>query len=126
MQSTGLKSYHDVGTYARLTDAQPWEVIQAMLDTLLTRVSEARGCIERADMQGKSTAIGKALGLIEGLVLSLDPERGEAIAENLQRLYDYIARLLLKANLDNDADSLVEVAALTGQIKSAWDEIGSQ
>jgi len=125
MQSTGLKSYQDVGN-ARLSDAGPWEVVQAMLDTLMTRVSEARGCIERGDQQGKGTAIGKALGLIEGLVLSLDPERGGDIAANLTRLYDYMGRSLLRANLDDDAELLAEVGELTGQIKSAWDEIGAR
>jgi flagellar protein FliS len=124
MYSTSLKSYKDVGTYGRLNDANPHEVVAVMLDTLLTRVAEARGCIERGDTQGKGTAIGKAMALVEGLVLSLDPERGGTVAENLQRLYDYMSRTLLRANLENRAELLVEVGDLTGQIKSAWEEIG--
>jgi len=124
MYSTDLKSYKDVGTYGRLNDANPHEVVAVMLDTLLTRVAEARGCIERGDTPGKGTAIGKAMALVEGLVLSLDPERGGTVAENLQRLYDYMSRTLLRANLENRAELLVEVGDLTGQIKSAWEEIG--
>lgn len=124
MYSTGLKSYQDVGAYGRLSEAEPHAVVQLMLDTLLTRLAEARGCVERNDMQGKGAAIGKALGLIEGLVLSLDLERGGAVAENLQRLYDYMARTLLKANLENRADLLAEVGGLADEIKSAWEGIG--
>jgi flagellar protein FliS len=125
MYSTGLKSYQDVGTYGRLSDAEPHEVVAVMLDTLLTRVAQASGCIERGDTQGKGTAISKALGLIEGLVLSLDLERGGVVAENLQRLYDYMSRLLLKANLESRLDLLAEVSDLAGEIKTAWEGIGS-
>jgi flagellar protein FliS len=96
-----------------------------MLDTLLTRVAQAGGCIERGDTQGKGAAISKALGLIEGLVLSLDLERGGVVAENLQRLYDYMSRLLLKANLESRLDLLAEVSDLAGEIKTAWEGIGS-
>lgn len=125
MYSTGLKSYQDVGNYGRLSDAEPHEVVALMLDTLLTRVAEARGCVERGDTQGKGAAIGKALGLIEGLVLSLDLERGGVVAENLQRLYDYMSRTLLKANLESRAELLAEVSDLAGEIKTAWEGIGS-
>lgn len=118
------QSYKDVGSYGRLNDANPHEVVAVMLDTLLTRVAEARGCIDRGDTQGKSTAITKALALVEGLVLSLDPQRGGTVADNLQRLYDYMSRTLLRANLENRAELLAEVGDLTGQIKSAWDGIG--
>ena len=124
MHAIGLKSYQDVGAYGRLSDAEPHEVVALMLDTLLTRVAEARGCVERGDTQGKGTAIGKALGLIEGLVLSLDLERGGGVAENLQRLYDYMSRLLLKANLESRVDLLIEVGDLAGEIRTAWEGIG--
>jgi flagellar protein FliS len=124
MYSSNLKSYKDVGAYGRLNDANPHEVVAVMLDTLLTRVAEARGCIDRGDTQGKNTAISKALALLEGLVLSLDPQQGGAVADNLERLYDYMSRTLLRANLENRGELLAEVGDLTGQIKSAWDDIG--
>jgi flagellar protein FliS len=94
-----------------------------MLDAVLSRVAEASGHIERGETQAKGEKISKALGLIEALVLALDIERGGELAENLERLYDYMSRTLLKANLENRVDLLKEVSALVREVKVGWDGI---
>jgi|SRR5690606_17135891 len=121
----GLESYRDVSCYASVGEASPRELVRLMLDGLLTRVNEARGHIERGEIAAKGERIGKALGIIEGLHMSLDKERGGEIAANLERLYEYMSRVLLRANFDNDAAALDEVAALVREIKAGWDGIGS-
>jgi flagellar secretion chaperone FliS len=119
----GLTTYRAVSAYGGLADATPYQVIQVMLDAVLSRVTEACGHIERGEVQAKGEKIGKALGIIEALVLGLDKERGGEIAANLERLYDYAARTLLKANLENRVDLLKEVTALLREIKLGWDGI---
>jgi flagellar protein FliS len=94
-----------------------------MLDAVLSRVTEARGHLERGETQAKGEKIGKALGIIEALILGLDKDRGGELAANLERLYDYAARTLLKANLENRTDLLQEVSALLREIKLGWDGI---
>ena len=42
---------------------------------------------------------------------------------NLERLYDYASRTLLKANLENRVDLLKEVSSLLREIKLGWDGI---
>ena len=56
----------------------------------LSRISEASGHIERGEVQAKGEKIGKALGIIEALMLGLDKDRGGELAANLERLYDYV------------------------------------
>jgi flagellar protein FliS len=116
----GLTTYRNVSAYSGLADATPYQVIQVMLDTVLSRLSEACGHIERGETQAKGEKIGKALGIIEALVLGLDKERGGDLAENLERLYDYASRTLLKANLENRIDLLKEVGSLLREIKLGW------
>jgi len=121
-----ISSYQQVGAYGSLSDASAYDVIGLMYGTVLTRIAEARGSIERGEIATKGVQIGKALGIIEGLVLSLDAERGGEIADNLARLYDYMSRSLVKANLNNDIGLLDEVSALVRELKSGWDELPAE
>jgi flagellar protein FliS len=125
MSTIGLKSYANVKAYGNLAEASPYQVVQLMLDAVLSRVAEACGHIERGETQAKGEKIGKALGIIEALVLGLDHERGGDLALNLERLYDYVARTLLKANLENRVELLKEVSSLLREIKLGWDGISA-
>lgn len=123
MSTSGLGSYRAVKNYGNLADANPHQVVHLMLDTLLTRILEARGHLERGETAAKGEKIGKALRIIEALMLGLDTERGGEIAGNLERIYDYASRRLLQANVDNDASPLDEVSSLLREIKLGWDGI---
>ncbi len=123
MIRSGLSSYRNVSAYGGLAEASPHQVVEVMLDAVLSRVNEARGHVERGEVEAKGEKIGKALGIIEALVLSLDKDRGGELAANLERLYDYSSRTLLKANLENRPDLLGEVAGLLREIKLGWEGI---
>jgi flagellar protein FliS len=125
MSSTGLQSYRSMTAYGNLADASPHRVVQVMLDAALSRVAEASGHLERGETAAKGEKIGKALGILEALLLSLDKDRGGDLADNLERLYDYASRTLLKANLENRVDLLKEVGSLLREIKLAWDGIAA-
>ena len=120
---TNLSSYQDVSAYGALAEASSHEVITQMYRTALTRIAEAKGSIERGETGKKGEQIGKALAIVEGLLMSLDGEQGGEIAENLTRLYDYMARGLVKANLEDDAAALDEISALIRELKSGWEAI---
>ena len=72
----------------------------------------------------KGAAISKALDIVNnGLLAALDRDKGGEVAERLASLYDYVARLLLNANLRNDRASLDEAGRLLADIASAWRQI---
>jgi flagellar secretion chaperone FliS len=123
MSHSGLQNYRAVGAYGNLADATPYQVVQVMLDVVLTRIAEATGHIERGEVAAKGEKIGKALGIIEALNLGLDKVGGGEIAANLERLYDYASRTLLRAQLENRGDLLKEVSSLLREIKLGWDGI---
>ena len=122
-QPAQLQAYQQLDVYSSLEDARPEQVIQVMLDTCLTRLAQAKGHMERGEISAKAEQISKALGIVEGLQLSLDPEQGGQLATNLNDLYDYMARTLLQGNLENKPVLLDEVAGLLLELKSAWDQI---
>jgi flagellar secretion chaperone FliS len=119
----GSQSYRAVGAQGTLAEASPHQVVQVMLEATLSRVAEATGHLERGEVAAKGEKIGKALAIIEALMLGLDKERGGELAQNLERLYDYASRTLLKANLENRPDLLKEVTSLLREIKLGWDGI---
>ena len=119
----GLQTYRSTAAYGGLADATPYRTIQLLLEAVLARVTEARGHIERGETEAKGEKIGKALTIIEALVLGLDKENGGEVAQNLERLYDYASRTLLHANLENRVDLLSEVSSLLREIKTGWDGI---
>ncbi len=118
--ATALAAYQTVETHAEVDSARPERLIQMLLDGALNRIYTAKGELMRGEIAAKGSQIGKAISIVDGLRMSLNPEAG-AISQNLEDLYDYIARRLLEANLTNNADILDETAALLHEIKSAWD-----
>ena len=123
MSTSGIQSYRNMTVQGGLAEASPHRVVQMMLDAVLSRVAEAAGHLERGEIPAKGEKIGKALGIIEALMLGLDKQTGGDIASNLERLYDYMSRTLLKANLENRVDLLKEVSSLLREVKLGWDGI---
>ncbi len=123
MSLLGSQQYRSMSAQGNLAEASPHQVVQVMLDATLSRVAEASGHLERGEVAAKGEKIGKALAIIEALMLGLDKERGGELAQNLERLYDYASRTLLKANLENRSDLLKEVTSLLREIKLGWDGI---
>ena len=89
----------------------------------LSRLSTAKGCIERQDFAGKGVQIGKSIDIIGGLQSSLDMDTGGDISANLDALYDYMNRRLSQASLNNDIGIVDEVVSLLREIKGGWDSI---
>jgi flagellar protein FliS len=123
MTPSGLQLYRNMGAYGNLAEATPYQVVQLLLDAVLARVGEAVGHLERDEVAAKGEKIGKALGIIEALTLGLDKAGGGEIAANLERLYEYMSRTLLRAQLENRTDLLKEVSSLLHEVKVGWDGI---
>lgn len=96
-----------------------------LFDGANTAMRAARIHMQAGNTVEKGKSISRALDIINnGLVAALDQEKGGEIAERLGSLYDYIARLLLAANLRNDEASLDDAERLLDDIASAWRDIG--
>lgn len=118
--ATALAAYNSVETSAEIDSARPERLIQMLLDGALNRIYTAKGELQRGEIASKGSQIGKAISIVDGLRVALNPEAG-AISQNLEDLYEYISRRLLEANITNDPAILDETAALLHEIKSAWD-----
>lgn len=122
-RQNAVNSYKS-GAIVEVDDASPHRLIQMLFEGCLQRMAIAKGAIEHQDIAVKGENISRAIGILGGLRDSLDLSQGE-LAANLDRLYEYMERRLLEANLKNDALIIDEVCNLLRDVKSAWDAIST-
>ena len=124
--NAALRQYRQV-QIAAIEESSPQSIIQMLLEGAQRHVVLARKQLQEGEIAGKCAAIGRVLGILDGLRASLKPEvggdAGKELAGNLDALYDYMQRRLVEANLRNDESLLNEVAGLLGEIKDAWDNM---
>ena len=123
--SSALDSYSDYGYNSEIEYAGPHRLIQMLFEGALKRISFAKGAMQRKEIAEKGKFIGQTIGIVSGLRASLDKDNGGDIANNLEALYEYIGRQLLKANIENSEDILDEVSGLLTDVKMAWDAINA-
>jgi flagellar protein FliS len=123
MSRNALRQYGAVGVSSAVEEASPHRLIQMLMEGALARIAAAIGHLERGEVTDKGRNIGLAISIIGGLQASLDQDRGGEVAGSLDRLYDYLTRRLVEANVSNDRAALEEAHRLVGTLKSAWDEV---
>lgn len=122
----GASAYARVGVESGVMSATPHQLIVMLFDGALAAMRAARIHMEAGNVAEKGRSISKALDIVNsGLAAALDTEKGGEVAERLGSLYDYIARLLLAANLHNDLQSLEQAESLLENVASAWREMGT-
>lgn len=118
-----LKHYHQIDERSGVEGASPHRLIQMLLAGALSRIAAAQGFMTQKNIAKKGEHISSAISIIEGLRGSLNLDQGGTLAANLDRLYDYLSRRLVEANIKNDLAILSEVQGLLREIKAGWDGI---
>jgi len=119
-------AYAKVGVESGILAASPHQRIVMLFDSYQASIRIARLHMQAGHIAEKGKAITKAINIVsQGLRASLDLEQGGDIAVQLDQLYDYVVRVLLRANLNNDDTALTTAATLLENVAAAWLAIGS-
>lgn len=118
-----LAQYKKIDTESAVNGASPHKLIQMLMAGALDRMAQARAAFESKNIEQKGVLLGKSISIIAGLQASLDSDKGADVAVNLDKLYDYMQRRLLEANLTNDMTMVEEVSGLLVKVKTSWDAI---
>ena len=119
---SSIKQYQNTNM-AHLEQADPHTLISLVMQHILGNLAGAKGAIDRKEIETKNKMLGKVIGLIGELQISLDMENGGEFSENLYSLYGYMISQVNQANQKNDNALLDEVGRLIAEIKSGWDAI---
>jgi flagellar protein FliS len=115
-----LAAYQSVAVHGGLAADDPHHLILMLIDGALERLNAARGHITRGEIAQKAQLLHRVVVIIAELRGSLDVRQGGPLAHNLDDLYEYMARQLMRANAENRLSLVEEVISLLGEIRSAW------
>lgn len=100
--------------------SDPLKLVLAMYETAIEFTQEARNCLESGDIWGRTRAISKASRILTELIVSLNPNVGTEIGQNLDRLYHYMQGRLQEAHVKKAAEPLLEVETLLKNLLDGW------
>ncbi len=119
--SYSVRSYAEIGVETQVLGATPERLITLLYQGARAAIGQARLHLQEGRVADRGAAITKAIRIVdEGLKTGLNMEAGGEIAANLSRLYDYIARTLLMANLKADVEQLDIADRLLADLADAW------
>src|SRR5690625_4669930 len=101
--------------------ASPGELTLMLYNGCLKFIRYGKKGIEEKNMELKNTNIKKAQDIITELMVTLDQEA--TITKEIMPLYDYINQLLIDANINNDAETLMEASELVEEFRDTWKEV---
>lgn len=99
----------------------PEKLIQMMYEGILRFNMQAKRSINEGDIEKRTYWINRSSAVVTELISILDYSEG-SIAHYLSGLYTYQLRLLMEANLYNDATKLDEVNGVVKGLLEAWKE----
>lgn len=121
--TAALQQYRGIGNQGAVMDASPHQLILMLIDGAIEKTVTAKGKMVHGDVAGKGSLISGSMAIIDTLRVSLDHEAGGELADNLDRLYDYMSRRLLESSMRNQPQLLDEIVSLLKEIKEAWSAI---
>ncbi len=115
------QQYKSIDTQTGVVDADPHRLVAMLFNGALEKLAVAKGCLQRNDIAAKGEALTQAIGIVGGLLDSVDPDAGDGeLAKNLTELYYYVTQRLTDANVHHDLQALEEAIGVLKQLESAW------
>lgn len=115
-----LNTYRSVSTQSAMVDSNPHQLVLMLIDGAIEKTAGAVGHMLHGNIAEKGKLVSGSIAIIDTLRASLDHRSGGELADNLERLYDYMVRRLLEGNARSDSRVLSEVVSLLKEIREAW------
>lgn len=100
--------------------ASPGKILVMLYEAAIQNLRKAQICIDKKDIAGKGTHIGKAHDIVNELTNTLNFEVGGDVARELERLYNFVTSQLVKANLENAKAPLASAQKILETLLSGW------
>ena len=106
-----------------ISTSSPTNLVVLLYQGALRFLREAVDDIKRQDYVHKRQSIDRAAAIVRYLQSTLDTEKGQDIARELNRLYDYITVRIYEGSTRLDCKPIEEVNKLLETLLSGWEEI---
>ena len=113
----------DYGAYKQVNveTASQGKLIVMLFGGAIKRAEDAKKQLEAGKFEGVHNNLLRAQDIVAELRACLDMKAG-AVAENLDRLYEYVQHLLIKANIRKEAGPLGECIGYLTELRDTWEE----
>jgi len=108
---------------AQVTTSSSPKLVVMLYDGAISFLNQAKSRARTDDMAGKGMFILKAQDIIMELNNALNMQAGGEIARNLRRLYLFMNRHIIAANIKKDETMLNDVIKMLTRLKKAWETI---
>ncbi|MCE5326287.1 MAG: flagellar export chaperone FliS [Planctomycetaceae bacterium] len=96
------------------------KIVVMLYEGAIRFLKRAVAQIEAQDWEGKNVSIQKAQAVIDELRAALNKQAGGDVADNLWKLYDFMYRRLVEANIRKDIARIGEVIAIMEDLLQGW------
>lgn len=103
-----------------VTTMHPGQIVVLLYDAAVKSLKQALIDIEANRLAEKTQRIKRAIDIIGELRNSLDMRVGGEVAENLDRLYEFMIRHLNCVNRNEQMQHIREVVAILADLGEAW------
>ena len=120
-------SYSQANVYREreVLTASPEKLVVITFDHILVNLRRARVAIEANNIERRVEALSKAREGVMELLMSVDPERGGPIANNLLSLYSFAVRELFEVGRTKDVRKLDAVVNVMTDLREAFAAIAA-
>lgn len=126
LAASALRAYKTTELGSRATGGDKRELILMMYDGAIGAIRIGQQHAARKERLPTGKQIDRALSIIGGMRQTLDFERGGNVAVNLDDLYRYLMKALVKANSSLDTSIMQEVVDLLASVREAWASVGGE
>lgn len=106
----------------QILTASPEQILIMLYDGAIRFCRQAMNAMDEGQKTLQGEKIDRAMAIICEFSNTLDHGVGGEIAENLDALYGFMTRELIRANLQNDRKALETVESLLGDLRETWAE----
>jgi flagellar protein FliS len=103
--------------------ADPLQLIILCYDTAIRDLKQAKELHETCEMNEAYRKIRHAQDIVTELLLGLDYERGQDVAVNLNRLYNFTLRKLVGINSRENASIYDHLVTILSVLREGWEGI---
>ena len=106
---------------SKIQTATPAELTLMLYDGAIKFCNIALVALEKGDLQKANTNMIKAQNIILEFIGTLDHKY--KVAEDFERVFDYIHRRLVEANVKKDPEILEEALGYIREMRDTWKEV---
>ena len=123
---SAIQKYQNTDAYSKVEAASKHGFVKIVLEELSQNLKILKYSIENEEKlsKNKSKSFARIITSLSILTSSLDFEKGEPIASNLFRLYEYCKKEVLDSYKNLNTKGLDDSIIIVDDILSAWKEIG--